>query len=131
MTSESSTGLPPRLAAALAYGGWWITGALLWLVERRDMYVRFHAAQSLVAFGVLPSRLPASSGWRSSRCSLAPAPFSAVPRRGRRDGLGAVLLWVVAVTQAIRGVRWRMPMIGGLAERLAAKTRTFCLNPES
>jgi uncharacterized membrane protein len=34
-----------------------------------------------------------------------------------------VLLWLVAVTQAIRGIRWRIPMLGALAERLATPER--------
>ena len=49
---ESSTGLPPRLAAVLAYGGWWVTGLIFWVVERRNRFVRFHAAQSIAAFGL-------------------------------------------------------------------------------
>ena len=45
--------MPSRTAAALAYGGWWLTGALFWFIERRDAYVRFHAAQAVAAFGLV------------------------------------------------------------------------------
>ena len=52
MTSDNtSIGLPGRVAAPLAYSGWWVTGVLFWFFERRDLYVRFHAAQALVVFG--------------------------------------------------------------------------------
>jgi len=44
VTDTSSTGLSVRVAVPLAYAGWWITGAILWLVERRDRRIRFHAA---------------------------------------------------------------------------------------
>ena len=48
----SSLGLPSRTGASLAYSGWWITGAIFWLLEREDPVVRFHAAQSIVVFGI-------------------------------------------------------------------------------
>ena len=35
--SISSSGLSPRLAAPLAYSGWWITGLIVWFVERDFM----------------------------------------------------------------------------------------------
>ena len=47
----SSLGLSSRAAAALAYSGWWVTGTILWIVERRDPVVRVHAAQAVVVFG--------------------------------------------------------------------------------
>ena len=54
MTPDTpTTGLPRRVAAPLAYAGWWVTGALFWFFERRDRYVRFHAAQACVAFGAI------------------------------------------------------------------------------
>jgi uncharacterized membrane protein len=49
---SSSLGLPSRTGATLAYSGWWITGAIFWLLEREDPVVRFHAAQSIVVFGI-------------------------------------------------------------------------------
>src|SRR5512134_719801 len=53
MRAESSTGLPPRTGAVLAYLAWWVTGGLMLLVERRDRFVRFHAAQSLAGLGAV------------------------------------------------------------------------------
>ena len=119
MTSESSTGLPPRLAAALAYAGWWVTGALLWLVERRDPYVRFHAAQSLLTFGVAAVAIAGFMGLALAALQFLPSAFSLFLGAAGVTAIGAVLLWLVALTQAIRGVRWRIPMVGVLAERLA------------
>ena len=53
VTQSSSTGLSRRVAAPLAYAGWWVTGAILWFVERHDRTIRFHAAQSIAAFGIV------------------------------------------------------------------------------
>ena len=123
MTSDSSTGLPPRLAAALAYAGWWVTGALLWLVERRDPYVRFHAAQSLVTFGAAAAAIVGFGVLALAALQFLPSAFSLFLGAAGVTAIGAVLLWLVAVTQAIRGVRWRIPMLGALAERLATPLR--------
>jgi uncharacterized membrane protein len=50
-TPPSSSGLDPHVAAMLAYLAWWVTGILFYLIERDNRFVRFHAAQSIVAFG--------------------------------------------------------------------------------
>jgi len=44
-------GPDPRLASALAYLAWWLSGAVVWLVEPDRPAVRFHAMQSMLAFG--------------------------------------------------------------------------------
>ena len=119
MTMDSSTGLPPRLAAALAYAGWWVTGALLWLVERRDPFVRFHAAQSLVVFGVAAIVIVAFAALALVALQFVPSAFSMVLAAAGVSAVAAVLLWIAAVAQALRGVRWKIPVLGGLAERLA------------
>ena len=119
MTTDSSTGLPPRLAAALAYAGWWVTGALLWLVERRDPFVRFHAAQSLVVFGVAAVAIAAFLALALVALQFLPSAFSMFLGAAGVTAVAAVLLWIAAVAQALRGVRWRIPVLGGLAERLA------------
>src|SRR5690349_15510820 len=118
--TDSSTGLPPRLAAALAYAGWWVTGALLWLVERRDPFVRFHAAQSLVVFGVAAVGIAGFMGLALVALQFLPSAFSLFLGAAGVLAVATVLLWLGAVAQALRGVRWRIPLLGGLAERLAA-----------
>jgi uncharacterized membrane protein len=119
MTMDSSTGLPPRLAAALAYAGWWVTGALMWLVERRDPFVRFHAAQSLVVFGVAAIAITAFTGLALVALEFLPSAFSMFLGAAGVTAVATVLVWIAAVAQALRGVRWRIPVLGGLAERLA------------
>ena len=44
-------GPDPRVASVLAYLAWWVSGAVVWLVERDRPVVRFHAMQSMLAFG--------------------------------------------------------------------------------
>ncbi|RAQ96609.1 hypothetical protein A4R35_13765 [Thermogemmatispora tikiterensis] len=48
----TTLGLDERLERALAYALFWISGLILFLVEK-NRNVRWHAAQSLVTFGAL------------------------------------------------------------------------------
>ena len=119
MSADSTTGLQPRAAAMLAYGGWWVTGALFWWIERRDTYVRFHAAQALVAFGTAAAVIAGFGVLAVASLGTLPSAFSMFAWAAGAAWLGAVLLWVIAMWYAGRGVRWRIPIIGALAERLA------------
>src|SRR5688500_652548 len=75
-TETSSTGLSPRVAAPLAYAGWWVTGVILWFVERRDRAIRFHAAQSIAAFGVVACLILAFVALALASLPLMPAAFN-------------------------------------------------------
>ena len=47
--SESITKLKPLLC----YVGFWVTGIIFLIIEKKNKTVRFHAMQSLVTFGIL------------------------------------------------------------------------------
>lgn len=115
---ESSIGLSPRVAATLAYSAWWVTGLLFWAIERRDLYVRFHAAQAVAAFGVIAALI-------AGFCILAAASLSFLPSAFMLFLWAAVLtwgaglgLWVVAMWHAAGGRVWRIPLASDLAERM-------------
>ena len=50
---KTALGVPPNVAAALAYVLGWVSGLVVLLVEKEDRSVRYHAAQSILVFGVL------------------------------------------------------------------------------
>ncbi len=50
--AANAGGLSENAAAALSYALGWITGIIFFLIDKRP-YVRFHAAQSVVTFGIL------------------------------------------------------------------------------
>lgn len=119
MPADSSTGLTPRTGALLAYLAWWVTGALMLLVERRDRFVRFHAAQSLTGLGAVWLLgavvylsafvlLSVSATWFTTLLWLALGIWAA--------GVG---LWIVCLVKISRGEPWRMPLAAGIADRLA------------
>jgi uncharacterized membrane protein len=116
--SPSSTGLPSHVAAPLAYAGWWLTGLIFWLVERRDAYVRFHAAQSVAAFGIIAALIAGFCLMAVASLSFLPNAFT--PFLGAAVGtwVAGVLLWGVAMWKAARGSAWRIPLAADLADRM-------------
>jgi putative nucleotidyltransferase with HDIG domain len=47
------TYLRPNIAGLLCYSLGWISGIILLIIKREDSFVRFHARQSIVTFGIL------------------------------------------------------------------------------
>ena len=117
-TPSSSTGLSPRVAGPLAYAGWWVTGVILWSVERRDRAIRFHAAQSVGAFGVIAAAVAGVGALGLACLSVLPSAFLGFRwASGLTWGIG-VLVWIVAMYKAATGHAWRIPVAADLADRL-------------
>ena len=117
-TETSSTGLSPRVAAPLAYAGWWVTGAILWFVERRDRDIRFHAAQSIAAFGVVAGLILAFGALALASLPLLPAAFNLFLWAGIATWGVGIVLWIVALWKAAMGHTWRIPIAADLADRI-------------
>ena len=116
--STSSTGLSPRVAGPLAYVGWWVTGAILWFVERQDRAIRFHAAQSVAAFGVIAAAIGAFGVLALVSLSFLPSAFIPFLWAAAITWAVGVLLWIVAMWKAATGHAWRIPVAADLADRL-------------
>lgn len=100
----------------LAYLGWWVTGLIFWGIERRDPLVRFHAAQSTIAFGGLALVIGALALTGLVMLSFAPAGFTLFVSAAFVVWVGSVVLWAAAIWQASQGKRWRIPLVANLAE---------------
>jgi uncharacterized membrane protein len=96
----SSTGMDITLAAMLAYSLGWLTGALFLVIEKNSRFVRFHAWQSVLTF--LPAFL---LFW------LLPLWFLAWPL--------VVVVWLLLMYKAFQGERFKLPVVGDLADRRA------------
>lgn len=103
---KSGTGLNRNVAAMLCYVAGWVTGLVFLLIEKEDKFVRFHAMQSLLAFGLL-TVIPFVPliGWILS-------PFIAI--------LGFVL-WIVCIYKAYQGEEFKLPVVGEFAKKQLAK----------
>ena len=113
----SSTGCrrarPPR-----CYAGWWVTGLIIWFLERRDRFVRFHAAQSCVAFGAIAVVILSSA----ARGSVAVVHAVGVQRAAGRAvfaWVAGVVLWLVSIWKAANGADWRIPVAADIATECA------------
>ena len=109
-SSETTTGLAPNVAGLLCYVGWWISGIVFVVLEKKSIFVRFHAWQSIVTFGVLTVVQIAIAvipfvGW-----ILSPLVW-----------ILSVVLWILLMVQAGSGKMWKLPWVGNWAEKQASK----------
>jgi uncharacterized membrane protein len=115
--AASTTGLTPNIASALAYVAGPFSGVIVLLAEQRNLDVRFHAWQSIIALGGLWA-----IGFLLYVLAFASILFSA--------SAFLVLLWISALVwvgslgvcvlcllKAYRGERWKLPVAGEYAER--------------
>ena len=116
----SSIGLPSRTAAALAYSGWWITGALFWFLERSDRVVRFHAAQSMVVFGLAALLVAFFGALAAASLSFLPSLFGFFIGTAALIWVAGVALWAMTMWKVVSGDEWRLPVAAPWADRLSA-----------
>ena len=114
----SSTGLSSRTAAALAYSGWWLTGVIFWLLERRDAAVRFHAAQAIAAFGLIALLVLLFAGLAAASLAFLPSTFTLFMTAAAVTWIGGIVLWGVTMWKTVNGDEWRIPVAAELADRL-------------
>lgn len=116
--SHSSTGLSTPVAASLAYLGWWATGIIVWLVERDDRVVRFHAAQALTAFGSIAAIVAALGVLAIVSLSFAPLLFNVLLIAAVAVSGAGVLLWAASLWRVASGRDWRIPVAARWADRI-------------
>jgi len=121
LTETSSTGLEPRTAAALAYLAGPFSGTLILLAESRNENVRFHAWQSIVGLGGLGVALLLCYGLAIAALFVSAAAVSIM--LGVAYVLWVVLLiaWAICLYKAYSEERWKLPLAGDYAERLALR----------
>lgn len=116
----TSTGLDPKLAGLLCYVLGLITGVIFFLIEKTNPVVRFHAAQSIVfslativlwigltIVGIIVSQISWQMGNLFGILSLL-------------VWLGLFIVWVILLLKGYSGEKWKLPIIGDLAEKMAA-----------
>jgi uncharacterized membrane protein len=105
----TSLGIKTRTAGWLCYLFGWVTGLIFFLLEKENRFVRFHAMQSLLFFGIL---------------SVLEGVFSYLPFFGPiGSALGLVMFvgWIVMMVKAHRGEYYKLPLFGDLADRLISQ----------
>ena len=105
---KTSINIDPKLAALLSYLAGFVTGIVFLLIEKDNKYVRFHAMQSTIVSG----------GLFVLQWVLAFIPFlmMLVPL----VGLAGLVLWIVCMVKAYQGEKFKLPIVGDIAERQTA-----------
>ncbi len=116
---ESSTGLQPTTAAALAYLAGPVSGVVILLAERSSRFVRFHALQSIIGLGGL---------WLIGfvlyllaflALFVSPTGFRVLLWLAGLTWAAWVAVWIACLVKAFSGETWKMPIAGPHAERRA------------
>jgi uncharacterized membrane protein len=107
----TSTGLSPNVAALLCYVAGWITGIIFFVLEQRNRFVRFHAAQSIVVFGII---------------TVAGTVLGLIPVVGVgfawTIGIIGFIVWIIMIVKASSGEWYKLPWAGDVAEKMVASS---------
>lgn len=98
--------LDPKVGGLLAYLAGWVSGLILFLISK-DPYVRFHAMQSIIYFAGL---------------SIINIVFGFIPFISivvMLINLASFVLWIVLMVKAYSGEKFKLPVIGDIAEERA------------
>jgi len=111
-TEPSSTGLAANTAGLLCYVGVWISGIIFFVLEQKNKFVRFHAAQSIVAFGTITV-----AGIILGLLPVAGRAFSTI------IGVIGFIVWIIMIVKASSGEWYKLPWAGDVAEKMVASSR--------
>ena len=115
----SSTGLAPRTASALSYLAGPFSGGLILFAESTNQDVRFHAWQSVIALGGLGLAVVASFILAAFALFASATLAMVLVMVGYVISTALLVVWAVCLWMALAGGRWKLPLAGSYAERLA------------
>jgi uncharacterized membrane protein len=108
----TSTGLSPNIAGLLCYVAGWISGIIFLILEQKNKFVRFHAAQSIVAFGTITV-----AGIILGLIPVVGVAFSSI------IGIIGFIVWIIMMVKAYNGEWYKLPWAGDVAEKIVASSR--------
>lgn len=108
---ETTVDLPANVAGLLCYLAGWITGIIFFVIEKKNVQVRFHAAQSIVLFGFL-FIVGLLLGWIPIFGDIIKVIL----------GITGFILWIVLMVKAYNGESYKVFIAGDIAESMAGTT---------
>ncbi len=120
--AAAGTGLDENVAGLLSYVVGWVTGLIFFVIDKRP-FVKFHAAQSMVTFGAIfvlymilaifmSMTWMMGAGIIGTMVSFAVYPII---------GIASLVAWVLCMVKAFQHERFKLPIIGDIAENIAGK----------
>ena len=107
--AKSSTGLEENVAGLLCYILTWLSGLVFFLIEKDSKFVKFHAMQSIITFVALIIIM-----WIANVIPLIGGVIAGLV------GLLMLVLWIILMIKAYQGEKFKLPVIGDLAEKWSA-----------
>jgi uncharacterized membrane protein len=107
---KATFGLDENIAAAACYVLGWLTGIIFFIMEKENKTVRFHAMQSILTF--LPLCVVY---WVLSLVFF----MIGLGFIGLLVALVMLVLWLVLMLKAYQGEKFKLPVVGDIAESQA------------
>jgi len=125
--AKTSMNIEENMAGLLCYLVVWVTGIIFYFMEKKNKTVRFHALQSILTF------LPLSViGWLVGWIGMPKLGYGYGYYGWSYDpGIPAlvylswviwaitVILWLVLMIKAYQGEKFKLPIVGDIAEKHA------------
>ncbi|MBV9706564.1 MAG: DUF4870 domain-containing protein [Chloroflexi bacterium] len=107
-------GLSQNVASGLSYVFLWVSGLIIFLLEKQNRFVRFHAMQSILFFGGL-GIINVILGILGNILflSILTSPLSSLVF------IVGVIGWIVLVINGFQGKYFKLPIVGDYAEKYA------------
>jgi uncharacterized membrane protein len=106
--TDTSTGLKDNVAGLLCYVLGWISGIVFLILEPNNKIIKFHAIQSIIVFGAL---------------TIVTMIFFWIPFIGWVISwliwIFGLILWILLMYRAYQGKKYKLPVAGDLAEKMA------------
>lgn len=114
--NKSSLGLDQNIAAGLSYLFGWVTGLIIYLLEKDNKFVKFHALQSIITFLIINVVTVVLGG-------LAKIPFIGVifGILSGIVGIIGVILYIFGIVFAFKNQIIKFPIIGEIAQSIVEK----------
>lgn len=126
----SSTGLDPRTASALSYLAGPFSGGLILFAESTNRDVRFHAWQSVVTFGGLGLAVMACYVFAFIALFVSATAVAIMLWVATAIWFVVLVVWALCLWKSMAGRRWKLPLAGDYAERLADANRLNATIPQ-
>lgn len=99
--------LEDNVEGALAYVLGFVSGIILYVIEKDNDFIRFHALQSTITFLGL---------------FIVSMVFSVIPLLGVFIGILSFIAWIIGIVKAYQGELYKFPVIGDIAEQQIRKS---------
>jgi len=117
----TSTGMQAKTEALVSYLLGWVTGIVFLVIERKNRFVRFNAAQSTIFFGatfILLALLHYIGAFLGGIFLIGFVLGPVFACASFVVGIPTLLIWLYLMMQSFRGKTVRLPIISGYADSL-------------